>query len=163
MAELISLWKMVPMAMDLIMPPSFLAIGISLAPKKYGLRCSRMNWWLAAILLLHSLQMALTASEFICLMVSALHPNTPTTLSIFAFLGQTTWSLQRWGVWVHGTRSHHAWCPINQTSLEGLHVNGVSVVSGCVPLHPRHPQRWRLSLLVLPHLLWLVLLLSLLS
>ena len=84
------LWKIVPMAMSFIMPPSFLAMGISLAPKKYGLRCSGMNWWLAAILLLHSLQMALTASEFICLMVSALHPNTPTTLSIFAFLGQTT-------------------------------------------------------------------------
>ena len=30
--------------------------------------CSGMNWWLAAILL-HSLQMALTASEFICLMM----------------------------------------------------------------------------------------------
>ena len=63
MAELISLWKMVPMAMDLIMPPSFLAIGISLAPKKYGLRCSGMNLLLADI---HFLQMTLTASEFIC-------------------------------------------------------------------------------------------------
>ena len=39
MAELMSLWKMVPMAMGL-MPPSFLAIGISLAPKKYGLMCA---------------------------------------------------------------------------------------------------------------------------
>ena len=30
-------------AMGLV-PPSFLAMGISLAPKKYGLRCSGMNW-----------------------------------------------------------------------------------------------------------------------
>ena len=37
-AELACLWKMmVPIAMGLT-PPSFLAIGISLAPKKYGLR-----------------------------------------------------------------------------------------------------------------------------
>ena len=42
MAELMSLWKMVPMAMGL-MPPSFLVMGISLAPKKYGLRCSGVN------------------------------------------------------------------------------------------------------------------------
>ena len=68
----------------------FLGYGNQPSTKKYGLRCSRMNWWLAAILLLHSLQMALTASEFICLMVSDLNPNTPTTLSIFAFLGQIT-------------------------------------------------------------------------
>ena len=32
MAELMSLWKMVPMAMGL-MPPSFLVMGISLAPR----------------------------------------------------------------------------------------------------------------------------------
>ena len=42
MAELMSLWKNVTMAMGLI-PPSFLAMGISLAPKKYGLRCSGVN------------------------------------------------------------------------------------------------------------------------
>ena len=42
MAELMSLWKMVPVAMGL-MPPYFLAIGISLVPKKNGLRCSWMN------------------------------------------------------------------------------------------------------------------------
>ena len=83
MAELISLWKMVPMAIGL-MPPSFLAVGISLAPKKHGLRWSGMNWWLAAILFLHSLQIALTASEFIYLMVSALHPSA--SLQLFSIL-----------------------------------------------------------------------------
>ena len=60
-AELMSLWKMVPIAMGLT-PPSFLAIGISLAPKKYGLRIgSGMNSGFAAILL-HSLQMPLSSS-----------------------------------------------------------------------------------------------------
>ena len=78
-----------PMAMGL-MPPSFLAMGISLAPKKSGLKCSGMNRWLAAIHL-HSLQMALTASEFICcLMMSALYPSASAILFSFAFLGQTT-------------------------------------------------------------------------
>ena len=64
----------------------FLGYGNQPSTKKYGLRCSRMNWWLAAILLLHSLQMALTASEFICLMVSALHPSASAALFSFAFL-----------------------------------------------------------------------------
>ena len=140
--------------MGLIMSPSFLAMWISLAPKKYSLRCSRMNWWLAVILFLHSLQMALTASEFICLMMSALHPSVSLQLFSFAFLIQATWSLQRWRVCVHGMRSHCACCPMNQASLEGLHVNGVPVVSECILLYPRHPQRWGLSLLLhLAHLL----------
>ena len=39
-AGLMSLWKMVPMAMGLIIPSPFLSIRISLAPKKYGLRCA---------------------------------------------------------------------------------------------------------------------------
>ena len=43
-------------------------------------------WWLAAILFLHSLQMALTASEFIYLMMSALHPSASAALFSFAFL-----------------------------------------------------------------------------
>ena len=42
---------------------------------------------------------------------------------------------------MHGMRSHHACCPMNQASLEGLLVDGVPVVSGCVPLHPGHPQK----------------------
>ena len=82
-AELMSLWKMVPIAMGLIVPPSFLAMGISLAPKKNSLRCSGMNsydWHF-----LHSLQKALTASEFICLMMSALHHGASTLFS-FTFL-----------------------------------------------------------------------------
>ena len=44
-----------------------------------------MNRWLAAILL-HSLQMALTAPEFICLMVSALQPSVSAALFSFTFL-----------------------------------------------------------------------------
>ena len=46
-------------------------------------------WWLAAILLLHNLQMALTASEFICLMMSAFCPSASAALFSFAFW-QTT-------------------------------------------------------------------------
>ena len=42
-------------------------------------------WWLAAILFLHSLQMALTASEFICLMLSALNSSASAALFSFAF------------------------------------------------------------------------------
>ena len=85
-----SLWKMAHIAMDLVLPPSFLAIEISLEPKKYGLRCSGMNWWLAAVHFLHSLQMVLTASEFIYLMMSALCPSASAALFSFAFLPQTT-------------------------------------------------------------------------
>ena len=64
----------------------FLGYGNQPSTKKYGLRCSGMNLWLAAILFLHSLQMALTASEFICLMISALHPSASAALFSFAFL-----------------------------------------------------------------------------
>ena len=68
----------------------FLGYGNQPSTKKYGLRCSGMNWWLVAIHFLHSLQMALTASEFICLMVSALHPSASAALFSFVFLTQTT-------------------------------------------------------------------------
>ena len=44
---------------------------------------------------------------------------------------------------MHGMRSHHACCPMNQASLEGLLVDGVPVVSGCVPLHPGAPSEVR--------------------
>ena len=98
-----------------------------------------MNWWLAAIFL-HSLQMALTASEFNCLMMSALHPSASTAFFSNAFLTDHLKSAEVKGC-VHEMRGHHACCPMNQASLEGLHVDGVPVVSECVPLHPGHPQR----------------------
>ena len=60
----------------------FLGYGNQPSTKKYGLRCSRMNWWLSAVHL-HSLQMALTASESICLMMSALHPSTCCSLQLY--------------------------------------------------------------------------------
>ena len=44
-----------------------------------------MNWWLVVIHFLHSLQMALTASGFICLMMSTLHPSASVALFSFAF------------------------------------------------------------------------------
>ena len=51
-----------PIAIGLI-PPPFLPMGISLAPKKKGLRLSEIKEVSTAILL-HSLQIALIASEF---------------------------------------------------------------------------------------------------
>ena len=86
--------------------------------------------------------MALTASELICFMMSALHPSASATLFSFTFLTDHLEYAEMKGC-VYGMRSHHACCPMNQASLESLHVDGEPVVSGCVPLHPGHHQRWR--------------------
>ena len=97
-----------------------------------------MNWWLVVIHFLHSLQMALTASELIYLMMSALHPSASAALFNFAFLTDCLKPAE-----VKSTLDEESprMLSMNQASLEGLLVDGVPVVSGCVPLHPRHPQR----------------------
>ena len=98
MAELMSLWKMVPIAIGLT-PPSFLAMGISLAPKKYGLRCSGIKEEESVAIFLHSLQMALVASEFISLIMSERHPRASAAFFLFVFLRTHLKSADVKGVW----------------------------------------------------------------
>ena len=98
---------------------------------------------LAVIHFLYNLQMALTATEFICLMMSALHPNASALFSALHFLDTDHLKSAEVKGCVYGMRSHHACCPMNHASLESLHMDGELVVCGCVPFASKTPSEVR--------------------
>ena len=108
-----------------LIQPYFLALKISLAPKKVW---SEVSFFL----LVHSLQMALSAPEFICcLMMFVLHSST-LFVALFnsALLTQTTWSLQRWRAvcigWIIVTMHDAQWnqaLSLEESSCGWVHCN----------------------------------------
>ena len=98
-----------------------------------------MNWWLAAIHFLHSLQMALTASEFVCcLMLSTLHPSASAALFQLCIFDRPPEAAEVKGAW-----DEESPCMLSNESgiIGGSSYGWSSCGFWMCPLHSRHPQR----------------------